>query len=464
MIEGVFIACLTVLLVIGLVSNRHAEATQKDYLIAGGSQPAWLVAVSALATLNSGYVFTGFVGFVYVVGLQAIWLSIGWIFGDFMASLFIYKQLRGASGRIHGLTFISVLAGWHSPAFRRWRLLAGFITLVFLTSYAAAQVSAGGKALLATLDIPVSLGCTLTIALLLAYCLKGGLRASMWTDAAQFFVMFFSMCVLAWISLDSVGGWNAAINQLNAIPRYMDWFPADTLAPGSLGPILFILGWVFAGFSVIGQPHIMVRYMTLENERHIAEVRLWYYSLYVVFTALNFMAALIARIALPDLASRDPEIALIALARDLLPGVLVGIILAGIFAATLSTAASLTLASASALSNDLLPKKLRSPVVARGATAIVGAGALGIALQGSQSVFDLVILSWSTLACAFAPLLTIYAFNRRISEGAAILAMMIGVSTAVGWRWLGFHSEIYEGLSGILVGLTICWTFSNRQD
>ncbi|WP_299323436.1 sodium/proline symporter [Parasphingopyxis sp.] len=460
MIEGVFLACLALLLVIGLAANRRAKATEKDYLIAGSNQPAWLVAVSALATLNSGYVFTGFVGFVYVVGLQAIWLSIGWIVGDFMASLFIYRQLRGASGRTSGLTFVSVLAGWHNPMFRRWRLIAGLITLVFLTSYAAAQISAGGKALFATLDIPVALGSTLTVALLLAYCFKGGIRASMWTDAAQFAVMFISMSILAWISLDFVGGWANAMDRLNAIPRYMDWFPSDTAVPGGMGAFLFALGWVFAGFSVVGQPHIMVRYMTLEHEDKITEVRIWYYSLYVIFTALNIVAALIARIALPDLLNGDPEVALITLARDLLPGALVGIILAGIFAATLSTAASLTLASASALSNDLLPEKWHSPWVVRGATAAVGLGALGIALQGSQSVFDLVILSWSTLACAFAPLLTIYALGRRISEIGAIVAMITGVSIALIWRWMGLHTDIYEGFPGIVAGLILAYLLS----
>jgi SSS family solute:Na+ symporter/sodium/proline symporter len=79
--------------------------------------------------------------------------------------------------------------------------------------------------------------------------------------------------------------------------------------------------------------------------------------------------------------------------------------------------------------------------------------ALLVAISGNRSVFHLVILSWSTLASAFAPMLTIYCLGRRLSEVAAIGVMVLGVTVSIGWRALGWQDMVYEGMPGILCGL-----------
>jgi Na+/pantothenate symporter len=68
-------------------------------------------------------------------------------------------------------------------------------------------------------------------------------------------------------------------------------------------------------------------------------------------------------------------------------------------------------------------------------------------------VFDLVILAWSTLASAFAPLLIVLARQHRPSEVHSLAMMAIGTATALLWRYAGLHDEVYEGLPGILAGL-----------
>src|SRR5690606_32588746 len=277
----------------------------------------------------------------------------------------------------------------------------------------------GGKALQGVLGWEPAVGAVVVAAMILAYSVAGGIRASIWTDAAQSIVMLAAMTLLFTVALQGQGGFSGTVQKLSDIPGYLDLFPADLLFPGALGMGLFVLGWMFAGFSVVGQPHVMVRFMALDEAGNMMRARAWYYSFFTAFYALATGVGLLSRLYLPELSGMDPELALPTIALELLPPVLVGVILAGIFAATMSTADSLVLSCSAAITHDLFPERLDSTWQAKTATAVVTLLALGIAMSETRSVFQLVILSWSTLASAFAPLLTLYAVGRRISEAGA---------------------------------------------
>ena len=132
----------------------------------------------------------------------------------------------------------------------------------------------------------------------------------------------------------------------------MDWFPPDLSIAGVAGPVLFILGWLFAGAAVIGQPHIMVRFMAMDDPEHMWRVRGWYYGWFTAFYAITICVGLAARLLLPVAADFDAELALPTLAGQLLPPVLTGLVLAGLFAATISTADSVILSCTAAVTRD----------------------------------------------------------------------------------------------------------------
>lgn len=456
MIVASFILFLAIFLGVGIASSFYAKHSRTDYYLAGRNVAPWLAALSAVATNNSGYMFIGVIGFTYASGLSAIWLMIGWIGGDFIGSLFIHTRLREITERTHEASYPAVIARWHeNDTFAVWRRIAAVVMLIFLGAYAAAQISAGGKALQGTLGWHPDIGAFLVAAMILAYSTAGGLRASIWTDAAQSLVMVLAMALLFAVAVAGQGGFGASIAQMHAVPGFLDLFPDDLLFPGALGIGLFVVGWMFAGFSVVGQPHVMVRFMALDDPKNIARTRAWYYSYFTLFYALTTGVGLLSRLYLPDLGASDPELALPTMALELLPAALVGMILAGVFAATMSTADSLVLSCSAAITHDLLPARRESPLELKLATALVTVLALGIALGDSRSVFQLVILSWSALASAFAPLITIYALNRKVSEFAAVLAMIAGVGVAIVWRAAGYHDTVYEGFPGIITGLAI---------
>lgn len=209
-----FIVFLLVFLAIGLSSLFKSRGTSEDYLVAGKSVPAWLTGLSAVATNNSGYMFIGMIGLTYQIGLSSIWLMIGWIIGDLMASLLTLEKLHRASRSRAIHSFGGLLAHWHGTDHHALRRLAGILTVFFLTLYAAAQLKAGSKATAVLLGWEPSIGVLTGAVIVLLYSMAGGLRASIWTDAAQSIVMILGMLMLIFGGLEIAGGWQAAWAQL----------------------------------------------------------------------------------------------------------------------------------------------------------------------------------------------------------------------------------------------------------
>jgi Na+/proline symporter len=183
-------------------------------------------------------------------------------------------------------------------------------------------------------------------------------------------------------------------------------------------------------------------------------VRIWYYSWFTLFYGATIGVGLLTRLILPP-DGFDPELALPRMAMALLPDIAVGTILAGLFAATISTADSLVLACSAALSADLTVRR-PSLRIAKAATAGVVALALAIALTDQQTVFRLVLVAWGLLGAAFGPLILILGRGGAPRQGEALTVMGVGVAVFLGWRRLGLSAEIYEVLPAMAAGL-LAW-------
>jgi sodium/proline symporter len=262
---------------------------------------------------------------------------------------------------------------------------------------------------------------------------------------------------MLWVALTKIGGWSEFHTALNAVsPHYMDWFPQHLAIEGWAGPVLFVLGWLFAGAAVIGQPHIMVRFMAMDDPDQMWRVRMYYYGWFTAFYAITIVVGLASRLLVPETANFDAELALPTLARELLPPALTGLVLAGLFAATISTADSQILSCTAAITRDFPFEKLRGYTACKIATVSVTMLALGIALMRNESVFTLVLIAWSTLAAAFGPLMIVYALNQKPAEKLTLTMMFSGVAVVLVWRYLGWDETIvYEVMPGMLSGLLV---------
>lgn len=458
-----FLVFLSVFTLIGVSSALKSRGTKQDYYLASGSVPPALVGLSAVATNNSGYMFIGVIGYTYVTGLASIWLMLGWITGDLIASFLVHSRLKQATVRSGEVSYPGVLSNWYGDDNPALQHLMGAISMLFLLAYASAQLVAGSKALHVLFDWPIWAGAVTGAVLVMLYCFAGGIRASIWTDCAQSVVMIVAMGLMLFVGVQSFGGLGPAIAEMRQVDHFLDWFPQDLVVPGLTGGLLFAVSWLFAGFSVVGQPHIMVRFMALNDHRRMVHARLWYYLWFLAFYAMATGVGMLSRIYLADGGSFDAELALPTMALELLPPALVGLVLAGIFAATMSTADSLILSCSAALTHDLLPHKIERTALIKASTVVITLCALAWALSNRQSVFSLVIMAWSGLASAFVPLLVVQCSGLRPTYPVSMVAMLSGLSVAIGWRMLGWHSGIYEGLPGILAGLLVFFLLSRAR-
>lgn len=468
-----FALCLFAFTAIGALAARKAQGSTGDYLLAGRSVSPWLTALSSVATNNSGFMFIGLIGFAYTSGVRAVWLQGSWILGDLLAWAFVHGRVRTLSGDLTALSVPAFLGtvrgsagvGQAAPGVgggperseRATIVAAGLLTFLFLAGYAAAQLKAGSTTLEVLFGWHPAVGAVLGTAIVVVYCFSGGIRASIWTDAAQSVVMIFSMALLVGYAAVEVGG----PLDLKARLEAQDLTLTEVVPDLRWGLVPYVLGFVAGGLAAIGQPHILIRTMALVSPRRIAEARRYYFAWFIPFSAFSLGVGLYARAIMPDLLERagprglglSAEHALPALSLELLPLGLVGLMLAAIFAATMSTADSQILACSAAVTQDILPKYRGSTRVAKLATLCVAALALCLALGADQGVFDLVLMAWGVLGSTLGPLVILRCFGHVPPSWLALSMMATGMATVVFWKPLS--DAMYEALPGMLLPLLL---------
>ena len=94
-----------------------------------------------------------------------------------------------------------MVSQWHGKNYKYVQLFGGLIILIFLSTYAAAQLNAGSKSMHVIFGLDYRLGAIIGGVIVLLYCFSGGIRASIWTDAAQSFVMIVAMFLMVFLEL-----------------------------------------------------------------------------------------------------------------------------------------------------------------------------------------------------------------------------------------------------------------------
>ncbi len=459
-----FISFLLLFVFVGALSTKNSKKTASDYLLASHSEKTWMIALAAVATNNSGYMFIGMIGYAYMNGISVFWIMAMALLGDFCASIFVHKKLRIAAGKVHALSFAEAISKWGGEEYKIVRKVSALIIVLFLSLYAAAQLKAGGKAMNVLFGFDAAIGSIIGGVIVLFYCSSGGIRASIWTNTAQSFVMIVSMAILFFSAVFEIGGFSAFFAGLkNVSESYVSFYPKEFLFEKNIGLILFLIGWFFGGFGIVGQVHVMTSFMAMAKPENIKKIRLYYYSWYIIFFAATIGTGFAARLLIPFDGVFDPELALPTLAKNILPEILIGLILAGLFSATMSTADSQILSCSAALTNDLLHKKNSGYKIAKISTAIITILATIVAVIDNQSVFSLVMIAWLALACSFSQIIIIYSLGGKMSQKTVLIMMLSGFAVAMIWRYFDLGSSVYEAAPGILAGL-IPYFFAQKKN
>ena len=466
-----FIVAMTLMTLSGASSIIKKKKTPSDYLIASRGVAPWLSALSTVATNNSGFMFIGMIAYTYRLGIESIWMMVGWILGDFLAWQFVHPRVRHASDKENCNTIPALIAQPVSSRSHQEKravaMVAGLITFLFLGIYAAGQLKAGSTALHTLFGWEMEVGVLIGAAIVLIYSYAGGIRADIWTDAAQSFVMIVSMGLIMIAGYMEVGGLNALLDNLRQQdPGLVSLFPEEL----QFGALAFVIGFVFAGFGVVGQPHLMTRLMAIESVQAIRRARIYYFLWFIPFFLASIGVGLYCRAILPELSAmplaqdlQEPtELALPMITMELLPDFFIGLALAGLFAATVSTADSQIIVCSGAITQDVNPRWRKSYLASKLATMTVTAMALIIALYAPEGVFALVLIAWSALGAGLGPILILRVFDKKVSAMKAIVMMITGIVVVVIWQLSGLDDDVFKLMPGMLSAFLVYWLLPEK--
>ena len=437
---------------VGLSSIRVKENTTDDYLVAGRGMHPGLAALSAVSTWNSGYMFIGFIGFTYTIGYSVIWIGLASTIGQVVAWIWLYKFIQEQANE-RGVRSLSSLVSRVSGAPEA--KLAAALSVLFLSVYAAAQLTSGGKALFAMMGWSELIGILIGFVLVVAYCYAGGIRASIWTDAAQSCVMIVGSVLLCWVAMGEVGGFNGLHDGLDSQNENLtDMFPPDL----KLGVTLWVFAFFLGGLGVAGQPQVVSRVMTLGTDRDRKQAMIWFFVWQTPFILLMLIIGLASRVTFTS-SDFDPELGLPMMAMETLGPFWVGLILASIFAATMSTADSQVLACTAAITDDIIPKWSQNHAMTKVVTLLVALLATTISIAGQyipggDSVFALVVLAVYGLGGIFIPMLTIRWMGYEPDTFHSIVMMVSALVAVIVWRLVGLNNDIFESVPGMGAAFT----------
>ena len=216
-------------------------------------------------------------------------------------------------------------------------------------------------------------------------------------------------------------------------------------------PVINIVSMMAWGLGYFGMPHILLRFMAIEDEKKLSLSRRVATTWVVISLAVAVMIGVIGlgmteAGKLEMLQGSNSETIIVKIADLLstygvLPALLGGTILAGILASTMSTADSQLLAASSAVSSDLLGRiikkdKKESMLADRITLLLIAVVAVIIARNPDSSVFNIVSFAWAGFGAVFGPVVLFALFWKRTNWQGALAGMISGGVMVFVWKYL----------------------------
>lgn len=431
---------------------------EEDFFLGGRRLGPLVTAISYSSSASSAWTLLGVSGAAYVFGLPVVWIAGGSITGMLVAWFWIGPRLLSQTHRERQLTVTEFLAGDSAGAARgRIVLIASIIVTVSFTFYVAAQFQGAGNAFSSSFGMSMSSSILLGAGVILLYTLLGGFWAVCVTDTLQGLLMALTALVMPVGAVLAAGGWGAFVEALQATGT-----PAQlSLSGETVGLVLagMVLGGLSIGFGTYGQPHLLVRFMALRDQRALRIARIvtiaWYA---VVFTGMC-LVGLAGHVL--GLGAANPENVFFSLSDGLFSPVLGGILLAAVLSAIMSTADSQLLVAASSVAHDLglgTRSGLSRLWVSRLSVAAVVLLAILVALYLPERIFSRVLFAWSALGAAFGPIVFFRLAGVRLRDGAVLAAMLTGFGLSVVLYLLpDTPGDVAERLLPFLVALAVLY-------
>ncbi len=432
-------AYMAFMLAIGFYAMRFNRGAA-DYF-KGGSRIHWLAAgLSSFMSGFSAWTFTGAAGLAYQHGLVAILLYVGNA-ATFLLGYFLFAQ-RWRRARIG--TVMEYLVDRYDE---RTRQAFSWTTIFFQLFMGGAMLYGLAVFVAPTCGWPLSWTIVGSQAVILAYCVVGGLWAVVITDFLQAAILMPFTLVMFVASLAKVGGLSGLVAGLP---------PESTslaLTPGYGWS--YVVCWAVMTSFGYNTAAMAQRYFSVEDERASRKIALLCFSLFLVGAFIWFVPPLAMRVLHPDLRSIWPDLAnphessYALAALTLLPPGLVGIMLAAMFSATMSSLSGLLNIHASIISKDIFPTlfprragESEKLTVAWTATFAVGVVIMAIALAmalGRYTVFGAMVTFNTVMSLSYGPPALLGLVVRRTPSWSGLASFAVGLalgtigSFVLGW-------------------------------
>jgi Na+/proline symporter len=347
----VIIASLIVYLLIGVYVGRYLKGLNDFYVMDRNASP-FLICGTLLATSTSSVALIGYTGGAYGIGpLPFLLVNSTSLIGNLFVGFYLGRYLRR-------------LQLWTLPDFFSARFpsevtrgTSAFIVLVSQILYLTAVLLGVNVVLNTVFGWGTITSLVVTISLITAFTLLGGMRGVVITDTVMFLVFFLAAVALAPFILAAAGGWPGALETASAeLPQFVRWRGTY----GTLEAIFLFIELGIVGLVLVtASPAMISRAYIARDEKSLARGMLYLALLLPIFGyCFVYIFGLMPLVA-PNL---EAESAFPWAATNLGPGLLGAIALAGIVAAVLSTASSLFQQAAATISRDIYQRYLNPDV------------------------------------------------------------------------------------------------------
>ena len=471
---GAIAVYLIGMLVIGFAYSKNSSS--EEFFLGGRKLGPVVTAMSTEASDMSAYLLMGVPGLAMFCGVaEASWTAIGLAVGTYLNWLIVARRLRRYSALTGSITVPEFLSRRFRDRSRVIETLGALVIIVFFVPYTASGFAACGKLFNSLFGFDYEKAMLLSAAVIVAYCAMGGFMAASVTSLIQSIVMTAALVIVLFFGAKAAGGWSAVMANARTVSGYLSLGAATDIlsrSAGSYTPLMVVstLAW---GLGYFGMPHILLHFMAVRNESELKLSRrvgsIWCavsLGVAVLIGIVGFGMAGAGVLPMPGSESEAENLivrtaALIA-SHGALAAIVGGLILAGILAATMSTADAQLLAAASGVTQNLLTDVLGVKLDGRKNMRIARLTVVGVAVLGAvfasdpdSSIFRVVSFAWAGFGATFGPVMLFALFWKRCNAAGAIAGMLSGAATIFVWKYLiaplGGVFAIYELLPAFVI-------------
>lgn len=477
LIIGTIAVYLIAMVLIGVYFGRRGSGENSHEFYLGGRKLGPLVtAMSAEASDMSSYLLMGLPGLAYLCGVAEVgWTAIGLAVGTYLNWLIVAKRIRRYSANLGAITVPDFFSRRYRDEKHVLSCIAAIVILVFFIPYTASGFKAVGTLFNSLFNVDYHVAMIIGAVVIIGYTVLGGFLAVSTTDLIQSIFMSIALVVIVFFGINQAGGMGAVVENAKALPGYLHLTQGYDAASGAAGTFggLSIASTLAWGLGYFGMPHILLRFMAIRDEkeltlsRRIASVWVVVAMGVAVFIGIIGYSVSVAG-QVPFLTtSAESETIIIKMANlmsrsGVFFALMAGIILAGILAATMSTADSQLLTTASSVSQDLMEnffhiKMSTKTAMLAARLTVVAIAVVGVVLawDPNSSVFRVVSFAWAGFGAAFGPVVLFALFWKRSTKLGALAGMVSGGAMVFLWKFciakLGGVFAIYELLPAFIV-------------